>query len=59
MLNPMPLKYRYTIEGGSLKDVFGFVEAYVTTPKDIKVPVLIYRNEAGELLHPRGEFKGI
>ena len=38
---------------------FGFVEAYVTTPKDIKVPLLIYKIEAGELIHPRWEFKGI
>lgn len=59
MLNQMPLHYINTVDGMRLEDCFGYVEAYVTTPENIKIPLLIYKSPNGEMIHPTGVFRGI
>lgn len=55
----MPLKYINTVDGMKLEDCFGFVEAFVTAPDNIKIPLLIYKSPNGEMIHPTGVFRGI
>lgn len=44
MLNDMPLHYLYTTEGSwvELDNTVGFVEAIITSPKDIQNPLLMH-----------------
>lgn len=59
MQNQMPLKYLNTVDGMKLEDSLGFVIAYVTAPENIKIPLLIYKSPNGEILQPKGVFRGI
>jgi hypothetical protein len=53
MCNPMPLEFLGESEGNNIKleDVFGFVEARITTPNDILYPLLPFKVD-NETLHP-------
>lgn len=59
MLSPMPLniiKYHHKIE--NLDNFFGFCLAEIYCPKDIKIPLLPFKNVKDETIHPTGTFKG-
>jgi DNA polymerase family B len=60
MLNPMPLEFLGEFEGGgvSLKDVFGFVEARITSPDDLEFPLLSHKVD-NETIHPIGSWIGV
>jgi len=55
MCNPMPLEFLGENNGENvqLEDVFGFVEARITTPDDIPIPLLPFKVE-NETIHPIG-----
>lgn len=59
MLKDMPLQFLYTIDGYLMKleDTFGFIEAIITCPKDIDIPLLLHNHE-GKNIHPTGTWKG-
>lgn len=59
MLKDMPLQFLYTIDGHLMKlvDTFGFIEAIITCPKDINIPLLLHNHE-GKNIHPTGTWKG-
>ena len=58
MLNDMPLEYLGESNTKDLNEIFGFVECIITCPDNIKVPLLIHREE-GKVIHPVGTWKGI
>lgn len=60
MCNPMPLEFLGESIGGNVKleDSFGFVEARITTPDDLTIPLLPFKVE-NETLHPLGSWMGI
>jgi hypothetical protein len=55
MCNPMPINFIDITNGTDLKleDVFGFVEAKITTPDNIQIPLLPHKMD-NETLHPLG-----
>jgi hypothetical protein len=55
MCNPMPLEFLGESIGNSVKleDVFGFVEAKITTPDNLTIPLLPCKVD-NETLHPLG-----
>jgi hypothetical protein len=55
MCNPMPLQFLGESIGGNVKleDTFGFVEARITTPDNLTIPLLPFKVE-NETLHPLG-----
>lgn len=59
MLNDMPLQFLYSIDGCLMKleETFGFIEAIITCPKDIDIPLLLH-NHDGKNIHPTGTWKG-
>ena len=60
MCNPMPLEFLGETIGSTVKleDIFGFVEARITTPDNIPIPLLPFKVE-NETLHPLGSWIGI
>ena len=58
MCKPMPVTFLGETNNGNLNDIFGFIEAKITTPKDLKYPLLPYKVN-GETLHPLGSWIGI
>jgi DNA polymerase type B, organellar and viral len=60
MCNPMPINFIDITNGTDLKleDVFGFVEAKITTPDNIQIPLLPHKMD-NETLHPLGSWIGI
>jgi len=60
MCNPMPLEFLGESIGGNVKleDTFGFVEARITTPDNLTIPLLPFKVE-NETLHPLGSWMGI
>lgn len=59
MLKDMPLTYIGVHEGIDieLENCFGFIEAIITAPDDIKIPLLPYKHN-GKIIHPIGTWKG-
>jgi hypothetical protein len=55
MCNPMPLEFLGESIGGNVKleDTFGFVEARITTPDNLTIPLLPFKVD-NETLHPLG-----
>lgn len=47
------------LEGQELSNLFGFMEAYVVCPSQIKRPFLPYRDHHNTLLFPTGQFVGV
>jgi hypothetical protein len=60
MCNPMPIDFLREIEGTSvtLKDVFGFAEARITSPNNLEIPLLPFKVDH-ETIHPIGSWIGI
>jgi len=60
MCNPMPLEFLGENEGIDvrLEDVFGFVEARITTSDDLAIPLLPFKVE-NETLPPLGSWIGV
>jgi DNA polymerase elongation subunit (family B) len=60
MCNPLPLEFLGETIGSSVKleDIFGFVEARITTPDNIPIPLLPFKVD-NETLHPLGSWIGI
>jgi DNA polymerase type B, organellar and viral len=60
MCNPMPLEFLGESLGSSVKleDIFGFVEAKITTPENLTIPLLPHKID-NETLHPLGSWIGI
>lgn len=60
MLKPLPVKYikSHDATNWKLVDMFGFCEAIITTPKDINIPLLPFKQE-GRTIHPEGTWQGI
>lgn len=60
MCNPMPLEFLGESIGSSVKleDVFGFVEAKITSPDNLTIPLLPFKVD-NETLHPLGSWIGI
>ncbi|MCO5560144.1 hypothetical protein L7F22_013751 [Adiantum nelumboides] len=63
MTKPMPggkPVWRGSLKGRDLEHLFGFVEAKVTCPDSIEVPLLPYKDpKSGTLLFPTGTFAGV
>lgn len=59
MLNTMPLNYIGEIDGCDveLADTFGFCEAIIESPLNIKIPLLIHHHDEGKNIHPIGKWK--
>lgn len=59
MLKDMPLKYEGVYEDLNIKldDCFGFIEAVITSPDNIKIPLLPFKHN-GKIIHPIGTWKG-
>jgi hypothetical protein len=61
MCNPMPLEYLGEFEGFNLDlndpDTFGFIEAKITAPKGIEIPLLPLKYK-GMTVHPNGTWIG-
>jgi hypothetical protein len=55
MCNPMPIEFLGEINGSEieLENVFGFVEAKITTPENLTIPLLPHKVD-NETLHPLG-----
>ncbi|PHU17665.1 hypothetical protein BC332_13360 [Capsicum chinense] len=56
---PMPggkLVWKDNCEDMDLDNLFGFIEAYVLAPPDMKIPFLPYRTQKNTLIFPTGEF---
>ncbi|KAF6147471.1 hypothetical protein GIB67_021297 [Kingdonia uniflora] len=47
------------IRGIDLSEIFGIVQAYIITPKNIDKPFLPIRDKNGTLLFPKGKFVGV
>ena len=61
MLKEMPLnpiRYVSNINNITLDNFFGFALAKITTPPNIKIPLLIYRH-VGKVIHPTGTWVGV
>lgn len=59
---PMPIGkpvWRKDLENVNLDTLFGFINAYIVCPKDIKKPVLPYKDRDGTLVYPTGKFVGV
>jgi hypothetical protein len=56
MLKPMPLEFiRYHDEISDMDTFFGYILAEITCPKDMKIPLLPFRNkDTNEVLYPTG-----
>jgi hypothetical protein len=57
MCNPMPYrpeKYFNNMKNIKLEDFFGFAYVKVTSPKNIKTPLLLYRKPEGGTIYPIG-----
>lgn len=62
MIKPMPflhLFYLNSISENDFKHFFGFCLAEITCPKDIKIPLLPYRNMNNQIIYPTGTWTGI
>ena len=60
MCNPMPIEYLGETDGTNIKleDIFGFVEARITTPNNIEIQLLPYKID-NETIHPIGSWIGV
>jgi hypothetical protein len=60
MCNPMPIKFLGAKQGVDcrLEDIFGFVEARITTPNNLEVPLLPFKLN-NETIHPLGSWIGL
>jgi hypothetical protein len=60
MKNPMPLNFLGVFLPGQLdwNNIFGFVECIIKTPKELKIPLLPFKDSDGLTIHPLGIFKG-
>jgi hypothetical protein len=60
MCKPMPVTFLGESYGPNIKleEVFGFIEAKITTPKDLKYPLLAYKHNF-ETIHPSGSWVGV
>ena len=56
--NPMPGGPPRISNETNLDNIFGFVEAIITCPQDIKTPLLLH-NFNGKNIHPTGTWKGV
>ena len=58
MYNDMPFDYLGEFNGDEIKlnDCFGFIEAIIETPKELKTPLLLHRVK-DKVLHPQGTWK--
>jgi hypothetical protein len=57
MRNPLPflpLTFINDMSNLKLNDFFGFCLAKIETPKNIKIPLLHFKTETGEIIFPTG-----
>ncbi|KAF6176825.1 hypothetical protein GIB67_026512 [Kingdonia uniflora] len=47
------------MRGVDLSVIYGFIQAYIITPKNIDKPFLPIRDKNGTLLFPKGKFAGV
>jgi DNA polymerase family B len=60
MCNPMPIEFLGESDGFSVKleDIFGFVEARITAPSDLLIPLLPFKLD-NQTVHPLGSWIGV
>jgi hypothetical protein len=61
MLKPLPLKplpFEPDLWNSKLEDFYGFAFCWINCPKNIKIPLLPFRKESGEIIFPTGEWTG-
>ena len=61
MLNPMPskmIKYYDSMEEIEFSTFFGFCTAIIKVPRNIKMPLLPFRLENGNVIYPKGQWTG-
>ncbi|KAF6135887.1 hypothetical protein GIB67_006779 [Kingdonia uniflora] len=59
---PMPCGkpvWNGNMQGVDLYVIYGFIQAYIITPKNIYKPFLLIRDKNGTLLFPKGKFIGV
>ncbi|KAF6143524.1 hypothetical protein GIB67_029693 [Kingdonia uniflora] len=59
---PMPCSkpvWNGNMRGVDLSVIYGFIQAYIITPKNIDKPFLPIRDKNGTLLFPKGKFVGV
>ncbi len=61
MLNAMPsrmIKYYETMKGIDFSEFFGFCTAIIKAPKNIKMPLLPFKLDTGNVIYPTGKWTG-
>ena len=60
MLNLMPVEYvaSYDTINWDINSMFGFFEAIITTPKNINIPLLPFKQD-NQTIHRRGTWQAI